>query len=787
MVRDALASVAVDVACVAAGITVCLAVQGLLLWRSQRHDRLTLWLGLSAVALSIALLCSVLVVRNDPGATRDAAMLGRALAFSALALLALPLGASFAQHPPPPALVVATVTAVVARMGLWLGTDAVYAHRADASGTPVYGPLLLPVNIVVIGLSAGYLLRVMLGSRDPEERRCVAPAVAVSAGLLVAAMAATGTASAELLIALWPIPLVIALHAFNVRRVTLMADAERRVASRHAALASIATASLRLDSAAQLMDEVSDAARELLAADRCDTELALEPTATLEAGPEHAPTHEPPGGPRSFSLVAELQGADRPLGRIVAWRSRAFRPGDAEALAAVAQLAALALERLNATERLDHRSLHDSLTGLPNRRLLQDRLAGSLRRATRSGTLTAVILCDLDRFKDVNDRFGHVVGDALLCEISRRLDAWARAVDTVCRFGGDEFVVVCESIADEESVVALAARLQRTLDEPVVVEDLRLRVTASIGIALAGPHDNPERVMRDADTAMYHGKGAGGGRIELFNDALRAQLVRRLDLQHGLAGAAERGEILVHYQPIVDLRSGAVCRFEALARWQRNGELVGPSEWVSLAEQTGDIVAIGEAVLSQAVEQLATWTARRPNPGTPLAIAVNLSPRQLSSPSLLRTLERLPIGDLRPGVLCLEVTESAVVRDLDRAAATLRFARGLGIRVALDDFGTGYSSLNMLTRLPIDILKLDRSFMRDIEDASGRSLIAAILNLGASQGIEVVAEGVETPDQLSRLRELGCGFLQGYLLGRPSSPQSIDALDLSIADPLTTG
>ncbi len=788
MVRDTLASSAVDFEYLAAGVTLCLAVQGLLLWRSHREERLALWLGMIALALTAVLLFNVAVVRSDPGATREAAMLGRAIALSVVALLAVPVAASFDQRAPPRALVVAVVTANVARMVLWIATDSVYAHRADASGAPQYGPLLLPVNLVVIGLSAGYVLHVMLGSRNQEDRRSVAPAVAASAVLLVAAMVTLRSAVGELLTGLWPIPLVISLHALNLRRVASMADAERRMARRHAALAVVATACLKQASPREMMAKVSDVVCELLAAERCDTELTLERTGGVDAsGEPAAATIDRPPTLRGHTLVAELRGTDRPLGRIIVRRTQPFRPGDAEALSAVAQLTALALERLLAAERLDHRSLHDSLTGLPNRRLLEDRLAGSLRRAARAGTLTAVILCDLDRFKDVNDRFGHAVGDALLCEIARRLDGWARAIDTVCRFGGDEFVIVCESIADEKSIVALAARLQRTLDEPVAIGDLRLRVTASIGIVLARPDDSPDRVMRDADTAMYHGKGAGGGRIEMFNEALRAHLLRRLDIEHGLAAAVERGEIVVHYQPIVDLRSRAICRFEALARWRRDGELIGPGEWVPLAEQTGDIVPIGETVLRQAIEQLAIWTARQPDSSTPVAVAVNLSARQLASPTLLRTLERLPIADLGRGVLCLEVTESAVVRDLDRAAATLRYARSLGIRVALDDFGTGYSSLSMLARLPIDILKLDRSFMHEIEDAGGRSLVAAILNLGVSQGFEVVAEGVETPEQLGRLRDLGCGFIQGYLFGRPTSPESIDALDLSIAEPLTTG
>jgi diguanylate cyclase (GGDEF)-like protein/PAS domain S-box-containing protein len=431
-------------------------------------------------------------------------------------------------------------------------------------------------------------------------------------------------------------------------------------------------------------------------------------------------------------------------------------------------------ERKSAELQLAHQAMHDALTGLPNRTLFLDRLAHALRRRRRGGTgVLAVLFFDVDRFKVVNDSLGHAVGDRLLVDVAARVDAALRPADTVARFGGDEFTVLCEDIAGELEAVAIAQRLVDLFDEPFDIDGREVFLSTSVGIALASGSatgrstDRPDDLIRDADAAMYRAKELGKARYELFDTAMRTQALHRLELENALRRAVERDELRLHLQPEIAVESGAIVGFEALVRWEHPERgLLGPGDFVSLAEETGLIGAVGAWVLRQACALAASWAT----PG--LLISVNVSARQLAGgdfTDLVATV--LAETGLPADMLCLELTESAVVEH--GAMATLEGLKRLGVRLAIDDFGTGWSSLGHLRRFPIDIVKLDRSFVsglgREPQDAS---VAAAIISLAHALGLSTVAEGIETGEQLAVLAALGCDLGQGYLFARPAPAET---------------
>jgi diguanylate cyclase (GGDEF)-like protein/PAS domain S-box-containing protein len=427
-------------------------------------------------------------------------------------------------------------------------------------------------------------------------------------------------------------------------------------------------------------------------------------------------------------------------------------------------------ERKAAELQLAHQAMHDALTGLPNRTLFLDRLAHALRRRRRGGTgALAVLFFDVDRFKVVNDSLGHAVGDRLLVDVATRVDAALRPADTVARFGGDEFTVLCEDIAGELEAVAIAQRLVDLFEEPFQVDGREVFLSTSVGIALANgsatgrSRDRPDDLIRDADAAMYRAKELGKARYELFDTAMRTQALRRLELENALRRAVERDELRLHLQPEIAVDSGAIVGFEALVRWEHPERgLLAPGDFVSLAEETGLIGAVGAWVLRQACSLAASW----PTPG--LLISVNVSARQLAGGDFTELVAAvLEETGLEAELLCLELTESAVIES--GAMATLEGLKRLGVRLAIDEFGTGWSSLGHLRRFPIDIVKLDRSFVsglgREPQDAS---IAAAINSLAHALGLSTVAEGNETGEQLAVLAALGCDLGQGYLFARPA-------------------
>jgi diguanylate cyclase (GGDEF)-like protein/PAS domain S-box-containing protein len=424
-------------------------------------------------------------------------------------------------------------------------------------------------------------------------------------------------------------------------------------------------------------------------------------------------------------------------------------------------------ERKAFEAELTHQAFHDPVTGLANRALFVERVRRALAHRRRGDASLAVLFLDLDDFKLVNDSLGHAVGDEVLVEVARRIDGGVRGVDTAARFGGDEFALLLEDV-DGHAAAEAARRILDVLSAPIATGGRELNVHASLGVSVSLPGDarTAEDLLRDADAAMYHAKRAGRGGFRLFEPAMHADVLARLELRTDLQRAIEAGELELHYQPVVELEDGTTVGFEALMRWNHPERgPVSPLEFIPVAEETGLIVPMGRWALHEAAAHLRAL-------GGDYRMNVNLSAKQLQDPGLVEDV-RSAIGDLDPEQFVLELTESSVMEEFDLAFARLNELRALGVQLALDDFGTGYSSLSYLSRLPVDVLKLDRTFLR--EDAPG--LIAAVVGLGRALNLRVVAEGIEEAEQWEALRALGCGFGQGFLFSRPlSAPDSLAAV-----------
>jgi diguanylate cyclase (GGDEF)-like protein/PAS domain S-box-containing protein len=428
--------------------------------------------------------------------------------------------------------------------------------------------------------------------------------------------------------------------------------------------------------------------------------------------------------------------------------------------------------RKHAEARLVYLANYDTLTDLPNRVLLGQRLNKAIDEAETNKRLIAVLFIDLDRFKIINDTLGHDSGDELLKIVARRLSEALRPGDTVARYGGDEFVVVLANVSHIDDVTRVVNKILGRLSPAITIGGRELFVTPSIGITLY-PFDDAtsDELLRNADAAMFDAKEQGGNCFRFYTAEMNARAERRLTLETGLRHALERDEFLLHYQPQVDIGSGEILGAEALIRWQHpDWGLVSPAEFIPLAEETGLILPIGEWVLNEACKQARIWHDAG---HTGLRIAVNLSGRQLSQKTLVETVAAtLARCDVARGILELEITESLLMQDLDRIADTLDALVALGVTVSMDDFGTGYSSLSYLKRLPIDVLKVDQSFVRDItSDPDDAAIVQAIIAMAHSLGIKVMAEGVETAEQLAFLRQHRCDGMQGYYFSRPVPPE----------------
>jgi diguanylate cyclase (GGDEF)-like protein len=435
------------------------------------------------------------------------------------------------------------------------------------------------------------------------------------------------------------------------------------------------------------------------------------------------------------------------------------------------------LERLNT-----YQALYDPLTGLPNRALLDDRLGQAIAGSRRTGSILAVLFVDLDGFKVVNDLFGHHVGDELLCQMADRLANARRQSDTVARFGGDEFVVVCPDIKTSAAACRIADHLLDELAVPAEIGGVEHRLTASVGIAVTSPgsaYESPETLLRNADTAMYRAKDEGRAGWELFDDSMRDRVLERFEVERGLRAGMESGDLTVVYQPLVDLCTGEVAGAEALLRWYRNGYgTILPASFLGVAEESGLIVPLGRWALDQVLSDLATWRAEGLVPER-FRLWINLSPHQLANPhfaDLVR--ETIDSHGIPPGMVGFEVVEDAL-RDVGATIKTLHALREQGLSINLDDFGAGHSNLSWLQELPITGIKIDRRFVATLDvvgDSRSTAIVRGLVSLGHSLGLSMVGEGVESKAQGDALRTMGCELAQGYFFGYPGSAAQLWAL-----------
>jgi diguanylate cyclase (GGDEF)-like protein len=434
-------------------------------------------------------------------------------------------------------------------------------------------------------------------------------------------------------------------------------------------------------------------------------------------------------------------------------------------------------ELQDASEQFHSSSLHDALTGLPNRLLLLERLEHALLRSVRSGHPVAILFVDLDRFKTVNDNHGHQVGDDLLIAVAKRMSGLIRPGDTLARLSGDEFVILCEAISERLQIHLVASRIVEALAAPFALDDVVVELSASVGIAFSAPEESdPEQLLREADIAMYQAKRRGGGTHQVVDVREQSLAQRMVTLQRDLDGAEERGEFRTEYQPIVRTHDGRILGVEALLRWDHPTHgLIPPTTLIPLAEQSGAITDIGRWVLARACPDRHRW-AQGCDVG--LGMSVNISAQQLMAPDFVGIVSEVLVATATPpGLLTLEITEAAFVQDPKRALVVLTDLKELGVLLALDDFGTGYSSLSYLKQFPVDILKIDRTFTADLlHDPASHAIVTKIIELAHMLDLAVVSEGVETAAQRAAVSRLGSEFYQGYYFARPMSAESVGHL-----------
>ena len=521
------------------------------------------------------------------------------------------------------------------------------------------------------------------------------------------------------------------------------------------------------DAAAETQNHFVLGARESVVVTDFAAELRFQPSASLLAH-----------GVRSAveALICGPSGAHGVIGAYSPEGHR-FNVECADFVQSIANTLAAAIERNKAEDRLSHLAQFDVLTGLPNRGLYLDRLGHSLVEAERDRRPVGVLFVDIDRFKCINDTFGHATGDALLVEVARRLQSAVRTGDTVGRLGGDEFAVALAHLACADDAALVAQKMVSALAEVFRLDAHEVYVSASIGIAIH-PSDGrgPDELLQNADTAMYRAKEAGRNAYQFYLAEMNERVLVRMRIESQLRGALARGEFLLHYQPKLQLSSGRICGLEALLRWQPPGRsLIPPGEFIAILEDTGLIVAVGEWVLATVCQQIAGWQAEGLSV---LPVAVNVSARQFGQKNLTAMIsDLLNTHQVDPALLEIELTESSLMGDSAAAVQTLRELKACGMRISVDDFGTGYSSLAYLKRFRLDALKIDREFIRDVTtDADAAAIVLAILSLAGSLKLKVVAEGVETEAQLAFLHSHGCDEIQGYLFSRPLPADEVKRL-----------
>ena len=484
-------------------------------------------------------------------------------------------------------------------------------------------------------------------------------------------------------------------------------------------------------------------------------------------------------GMRSAVIVL-IKGKGEPYGilGVGSRKVREFSQEDVSFMQAIANVLASAIERRRTEERTQHEALHDPLTSLPNRNLFLDRLEHALSVAARRQTPIAVLFLDLDQFKVVNDSLGHAAGDELLAAVAPRIEQALRPVDTVARFGGDEFAVLAEDVGNERVATRIAERIAEVLSRPFILRGREHFVSASVGIAIGGGNEAPEALIRDADSALYRAKERGRGGYEIFDEVMRSRVVEHMQIENDLRRAIQRQELELHYQPVIKLSDGSILAMEALLRWNHPDRgMLGPLAFIPVAEESRLIVPIGRWVIEQACRQAAAWQQLHPD-SAPVSVAVNLSARQIADPDLLSHIEgSVRANRIDPSSLWLELTETTLLDDTSFVERTLESLKGLGVRLVLDDFGVGFSSLGYLKRLPLSMIKLDRSFVENLTEGShDAAIVRAVTEMANTIGIGVVAEGVETDEQVRMASTLGCGFAQGFHFSEPVPAAHVERL-----------
>ena len=484
-------------------------------------------------------------------------------------------------------------------------------------------------------------------------------------------------------------------------------------------------------------------------------------------------------GVKSAAVIL-IKGKGEPYG-VIGAASRElhrFSREDIDFMQGIANVLANAIERRRSEEHTQHEALHDPLTGLPNRNLFLDRLEHALSVARRRETSIAVLFLDLDQFKVVNDSLGHAAGDELLASVAPRIEQALRPGDTAARFGGDEFAVLAEDVGNERGATRIAERIAEALARPFILRDREHFVSASAGIAIGGGSEAPEALIRDADSALYRAKERGRGGYEIFDEVMRSRVIEHMQTENDLRRALQREEFELHYQPVIKLSDGSIVAMEALLRWNHPDRgLVAPLAFIPVAEESRLIVPIGRWVIEQACRQAAAWQELHPD-SAPVSVAVNLSARQIADPDLLSHIEgSVRANRIDPSNLWLELTETTLLDETSLVERTLESLKGLGVHLVLDDFGVGFSSLGYLKRLPLSMIKLDRSFMENLAEGShDAAIVRAVNEMADTIGIGVVAEGVETEDQVRMASTLGCGFAQGFHFSGPMPVAHIERL-----------
>jgi diguanylate cyclase len=706
----------------AAGGAVMIAVYEAVVWRweGSRSSAPPVLMASSSAAVVLVTNATALTWLSTSHA--EFLLFVRAVAVTFLLLSVVALARIVCRNAWPGWVDTVAASVILIRLALWTLTDLVFAHRVVA-GLPQYGPLMVPTALATEAVVAAYVVMLVIKTRSHREEATLA--VGWFGSLVVAALAVLTDKPvvAEVLVGSLALPALTGMAAVVWLRQNRIERAILGFASRQRAFADFSRTALTVTG--------PDLDREAL---------------KLLSDYPSSPTD-------SESSDEDFRGA-------------------------VTHVWAAAADRAQTADELDRRATTDDLTGLPNRQRIRERIREVMSHSGPSATAVAVVFGNLNRLGAVNDADGHAAGDHVLRVVADRLAAAARPCDLVGRFGSDEFVVVCSDIHAGDSVGGLVARFHAAVREPITTaEGTRLHMSDSVGVMLADPTErpvDPDLLLRDAMTAMHHARAQGvpTGR---FHTALREAAVTSAHVERALVGAVERGEIAVHYQPIVDLLTGTVAGFEALARWRQDSVLIAPGEWIPAAEKTEVIHQIGEHVLITAAAQVARWHRL----GHHVSLSVNVSAPQLGTQRLENAVE-VALGHLPIGSLMLEITESLALDQVARE--TLTVLRDRGVRTALDDFGTGVSALAAIATLPIHTIKIDRAITSLVPGRAGESLVTATLAMAKSLGLSVVVEGIETRAQGRALVDLGCRFGQGYHFSRPVDQDA--ALALLQAPPL---